>query len=125
MKTIAALVAAAALAAPAVAAAPAKVTYDDVVARGKPVSLSVTTRRPAAFRVLLRVSTQGRTQLFLLGKHAPRGGPLIDTKTTACEGAAGSFYCKGSYEALPPGTYTWRVVRVAGATEHLTLTIRW
>ena len=36
-----------------------------------------------------------------LGKHAPTGGPLIDTATTACDGAAGSFYCKGSYEPLP------------------------
>ena len=56
-------------------------------------------RKAAAFKVLLRTSTQGRTKLFLLGKHAPKGGALIDTKTYACDGAAGSFYCKGSYEA--------------------------
>ena len=83
--------------------------------------------RPAAFKVLLRTSTQGRTKLFLLGKHAPKGGALIDTKTYACDGAAGSFYCKGSYEPLPAGTYTFRVV-YAGTTSqpaNIELTVRW
>ena len=74
---------------------------------------------------MLRVSTQGRTQLFLTGKHAPKGGPLIDTKTYACEGAAGSFYCKAAYESLPAGTYIWKIVRVAGAKEPVTLTLKW
>lgn len=69
--------------------------------------------------------TQGRTQLFLTGKTAPKGGALIDTKTYACEGAAGSYYCKGSYEALRAGTYTWRIVRVSGPKESATLTVRW
>ena len=52
---------------------------------------------------------------------------MIDTKTYACDGAAGSFYCKGSYEALPAGTYTFKVV-FAGTTAqpaHLELTVRW
>ena len=118
------LAVAAALVAPAAAIA-ASVTYNDTVVKGKPVSVTVVAHRAASFRVVLRVSTQGRTQLFLTGKHAPRGGALIDTKTSACEGAAGSFYCKGSYEPLPAGTYTWRIVRVSGAKEPVTLTLRW
>jgi hypothetical protein len=125
MRTLLASVAiAAALSLPALAHA-AAVTYDDTLARGKPVSLTVTIHRPASFRVLLRVSTPGRTRLFLVGVHAPNGGPLIDTKTYACDGAAGSFYCKAAYEPLPAGTYTWRIVRVAGAKEPVTLTVKW
>ncbi|MEP6892496.1 MAG: hypothetical protein ABI927_01840 [Gaiellaceae bacterium] len=114
-----------ALAVAAVAMAAATVTYDDVVSVGKPVSITVRTYRPTAFKVLLRVQTIGRTQLFLTGKHAPKGGALIDTKTYACEGAAGSYYCKASYEELPAGTYTWRIVRVSGPKENTTLTVRW
>jgi len=109
----------------AVAMAASNVTYNDSVGVGKPVSLTVTTYRPTAFKVLLRVQTIGRTKLFLLGKHAPKGGALIDTKTYACDGAAGSYYCKASYEALPAGTYTWRIVRVSGPKEVTTLTVRW
>lgn len=108
-----------------VALAAASVTYNDVVRVGKPVSVTVRTYRPTAFKVLLRVQTQGRTRLFLTGTHAPTGGALIDTKTYACDGAAGSYYCKGSYEALPAGTYTWRIVRVSGPKENTTLTISW
>src|SRR6478672_5465590 len=125
MRTLlAGLVAAAALALPVLAIA-ANVTYNDTVVKGKPVSVTVTTHAPASFHVLLHVRTVGRTQLFLLGKHAPKGGPLIDTKTYACDGAAGSFYCKGSYQPLPAGTYTFRVV-FAGTTPqpaHLELTV--
>ena len=75
--------------------------------------MTIQTHRAAAFKVLLRVPTAGRAKLFLLGKTAPKGGALIDTKTYACDGAAGSFYCKGSYEPLPKGTYTWRVTWVS------------
>ena len=125
MRTLLAIVAlAVALTLPAVAIA-ASVTYNDTVVKGKPVSVTVTTHRSASFRVLLRVSTQGRTQLFLTGKRAPKGGALIDTKTYACEGAAGSFYCKAAYEPLPAGTYTWKIVRGAGAKEAVTLTLKW
>ena len=125
MRTLAATVAVAVvLIVPAVAIA-ASVSYSDTVVKGKPVSVTVTTHRAASFHVLLRVSTQGRTRLFLTGKHAPKGGPLIDTKTYACEGAAGSFYCKAAYEPLPAGTYTWKIVRVAGAKEPVTLTLKW
>lgn len=116
----------AALAVPALAATPASsIQYQDTVARGAPVAVTITTHRSAAFRVLLRVRTEGRTRLFLTGAHAPGGGPLIDTKTYACEGAAGSFYCKAAYEPLPAGTYTWKIVRVAGAREPVTLTVKW
>jgi hypothetical protein len=114
-----------ALVAAAVAFAAGKVAYSDSVSVGKPVSVTVKTYGPTAFKVLLHVSTQGRTKLFLTGAHAPAGGALIDTKTYACDGAAGSFYCKGSYDALPAGTYTWRIVRVSGPKENVTLTVRW
>jgi len=103
----------------------ARFSYDDAVRVGKPLAITVTVRRPASFRVVLRVSTRGRTQLLLTGKRAPKGGPLIDTATSACEGAAGSFYCSAAYEPLPPGTYTWTVRRVSGQPTPLALTIRW
>jgi hypothetical protein len=103
----------------------ASVSYTDTVVRGKPVSVTITTHRSASFSVLLRVATQGRTRLFLTGAYAPGGGPLIDTKTYNCEGAAGSFYCKAAYEPLPAGTYTWKIVRVAGPKENVTLTLKW
>jgi hypothetical protein len=87
--------------------------------------VTIVVRKAASFSVLLRTRTQGRTQLFLLGKSAPKGGALIDTATTACEGAAGSFYCRGSYEPLPSGTYTFRVVRRSGAGVNVELTVKW
>ena len=89
------------------------------------VQVTVVVRRSASFSILLRTRTQGRTQLFLLGKNAPKGGALMDTATTACEGAAGSFYCSGSYEPLPPGTYTFRVKRASGPGANVELTVRW
>ena len=100
---------------------------EDNVPSGKSSSVTLQTHRAAAFKVLLRTPTVGRAKLFLLGKTAPKGGPLIDTKTYACEGAAGSFYCKGSYEPLPKGTYTWRVswVGVPSKPAHVELTVRW
>jgi hypothetical protein len=115
----------------AVASGPAKIYFEDTVPSGSSSSVTVQTHRAAAFKVLLRVPTQGRAKLFLLGKTAPKGGPLIDTKTYACEGAAGSYYCKGSYERLPKGRYTWRITwtsivqtgpRMPGQVE---LTVRW
>src|SRR3954470_17445109 len=121
-----AVVALALLVFPAVAGA-AKIVYTDTLPKNGSRQITVKVAKPAAFKVLMRTSTQGRTKLFLLGAHAPKGGPLIDTKTYACDGAAGSFYCKGSYEALPAGTYTFKVV-FAGTTPqpaHLELTVRW
>src|ERR671937_357692 len=91
-----------------------KVFFEDAVPSGSSSSVAITTHRAASFKVLLRVPTAGRAKLFLLGKHAPKGGPLIQTSNTSanssgCQGAAGSFYCKASFEPLPKGTYTWRI----------------
>ena len=116
---------------PVAMAATGKLYFQDTIPSGKSTAVSVTTQKPAAFRVLLRVPTAGRAKLFLLGKNAPKGGPLIDTKTYACEGAAGSYYCKGSYEPLPKGTYTWRLTwtsvtkRGPKMPAHVELTVRW
>ena len=118
------LAGAVALALPGVASA-GSVHLEQHVFSGSSVQVTVVVRKPASFSVLLRTRTQGRTQLVLLGKHAPSGGPLIDTATTACEGAAGSFYCSGSYEPLPPGTYTFRVRRPSGGGTNIELTVRW
>jgi hypothetical protein len=109
------------------AATKGKVFVEDTIASGKSSSVTIQTQKRPAFRVLLRVPTQGRAKLFLLGKTAPKGGPLIDTKTFACEGAAGSFYCKAAYEPLSKGKYTWRLswVGVAKTPAHFELTVRW
>ncbi len=101
------------------------VTLQDSVPSGGSTTVSVTVRRPAAFRIVLRTAAQGRTRLFLLGRTAPRGGALVDTATSACERAAGSFLCRNSYEALPKGTYTFRIRRVSGPRTPVTLTVRW
>jgi hypothetical protein len=115
----------------AVASGPAKVFFEDTMPSGSSSSVTIQTHRAAAFKVLLRVPTTGRAKLSLLGKTAPKGGPLIDTKTYACDGAAGSFYCKGSYEPLPKGTYTWRITWLSTPKSgpkmpaHVELTVRW
>jgi len=116
-------------------AGPAKVFFEDTIPSGSSSSVTITTHRAAAFRVLLRVPTAGRARLYLLGKHAPKGGPLIKTSNTAqnsaCQGAAGSFYCRGSYEPLPKGTYTWRITWASTPGQgpkmpaHVELTVRW
>jgi hypothetical protein len=105
----------------------AKVYLEDTLPKTGTTQVTVTVHKAAAFKVLLRTSTQGRTRLYLLGKTAPKGGALIDTKTTHCDGAAGSFYCKGSYEALPAGTYTFRIVfnRSTPQPANIELTVRW
>jgi hypothetical protein len=121
---LAALAAALALVAPGVARA-GSVHLEQFVTSGSSVQVSVVVRKPAGFSILLRTRTVGRTQVLLLGKHAPKGGPLLDTKTTGCEGAAGSFYCQGSFEPLPPGTYTFRVLRRSGFSTNIELTVRW
>jgi len=118
------VVSALALAVPGVARA-GSVQLEQFVSTGGTVQVSVVVRKAASFSVLLRTRTIGRTQLFLIGKHAPRGGPLLDTATTRCDGAAGSYYCKGSFEPLPAGTYTFRVVRPSGFGTHIELTVRW
>ncbi len=111
----------------AFAAKKGKIYFQDQVPSGGSSSVTITTHHASAFSVLLRVPTTGRAKLFLLGKHAPTGGPLIDTKTYKCDGAAGSWYCKGSYEPLPRGTYTWKIgwVGKPKAAAHVELTVRW
>jgi hypothetical protein len=127
---VAAVAAALALPAVALAVSPAKIFFEDAVPSGGSSSVTIVTHRPAAFRVLLRVPTAGRAKLFLVGKHAPKGGPLIttsNTSPTSCDGAAGSFYCKASYEPLPRGTYTWRIAWAGKpkAPAHVEFTVRW
>jgi hypothetical protein len=116
---------AAALSAPAAALAKGKVAFEDTIPAGKSSSVTFTVHTAASFRVVLRVPTQGRARLFLTGRTAPRGGPLIDTKTHACEGAAGSFYCRSAFEPLPKGTYTWRIAWTGRKAAHVELTVRW
>ena len=118
------VVSALALAVPGAASA-GSVHLEQFVSTGGTVQVSVVVRKAASFSILLRTRTIGRTQLFLLGKRAPEGGPLMDTATMRCDGAAGSFYCKGSFEPLPPGTYIFRVVRPSGFGTHIELTVSW
>ncbi len=120
----AAVVSASALIVPAAAGA-GSVHLEQFVTTGSSVQVSFVVRKAASFSVLLRTRTIGRTQLFLIGKRAPNGGSLIDTATTACDGAAGSYYCKGSFEPLPPGTYTFRVRRPSGGGTNIELTVSW
>jgi len=116
---------AAALAASAGAAPTAKLAFADVVRPGKSLSLSLETRQATAFRVVLRVPTRGRAQLFLGGRRAPRGGPLIDTRTYRCKRAAGTAYCSAAYEPLPKGLYRWRVRWLGDEPARVALTVRW
>ena len=108
-------------------AAGGKVAFEDNVPSGKSSSVTIQTHKAASFSVSMRVPTAGRAKLFLLGKTAPKGGPLIDTKTFACQGAAGSFICKAAYEPLPKGRYTWKIAWVGTPKKpaHVELTVRW
>ena len=132
MRVFVLLAATVAVAVPATAATAAgKLYFEDTVPSATSSTVTVQTHRAAAFRVLLRVPTAGRAKLFLTGKHAPTSGALIDTKTYACDGAAGSYYCKGSYQPLPKGNYTWRISWVSTQQvgpkmpAHVELTVRW
>ena len=126
MRTLVLLAAAvAAFAIPATALAKGKLFFEDTVPAGKSSSVTITTHRTASFRVVLRVPTQGRAQLFLTGKVVRKGRLLIDVKKYGCEGAAGSSYCRGAYEPLPKGTYTWRIRWLAKMPAHVELTVRW
>ena len=115
----------AAVAIPASALAKGQLFFEDTVPAGKSSSVTITTHRTASFRVVLRVPTQGRAQLFLTGKAIGKSRLLIDVKTYGCEGAAGSSYCRGAYESLPKGTYTWRVRWLGKMPAHFELTVRW
>ena len=122
---LAAVVAAFVLPATALAVGKGKVFFEDTVPAGKSSSVTIRTHKAASFRVVLRVPTQGRGQLFLSGKFLHRSSPLMDTKTTDCEGAAGSLYCRAAYESLPKGTYTWRIRWLGKMSAHVELTVRW
>jgi hypothetical protein len=104
-----------------------KVAFEDTVPSGKSSSVTIQTHKAASFSVRMRVPTAGRARLFLLGNSAPKGGPLIDTKTFGCQGAAGSFICVTSYEPLPKGRYTWKIAWVGTLKKpaHVELTVRW
>jgi len=112
-------------------ATPSRVSFEGSVPSGSSSSVTIVTQRAASFRVLLRVPTAGRARLSLLGKHAPKGGPLIRTSNTAptsgCQGAAGSYYCRASFEPLPKGVYTWRLTwrGTPPSPAHVELTVRW
>jgi len=103
------------------------VAFEDTVPSGKASSVTIQTHKAASFSVRMRVPTAGRAKLFLLGTNAPKGGPLIDTKTFGCQGAAGSFFCSASYEPLPKGKYTWKIAWVGTPKKaaHVELTVRW
>jgi hypothetical protein len=113
----------------ALAAGPSKAYLEDTLPQSGASSITFATHRPASFRILLRVPTAGRAKLYLTGAQAPKGGPLLQTSNTSpnagCQGAAGSFYCRASYEPLPKGTYTWRIVWRGQQPAHVELTVRW
>jgi hypothetical protein len=120
-----AVVLVAALAVPASSLARGKASIEQTISPGASSAITVTVSAPASFSVVLRVPTQGRAKLLLLGKHAPRVGPLIDTKTHACQRAAGTRICRSAFEPLPKGTYTWRIVWSGPKVAHVALTVRW
>ena len=115
----------------ALASGPAKVYFEDTVPSGSSSSVTIQTHRAAAFKVLLRVPTAGRAKLFLLGKNAPKGGALIDTKTYACDGAAGLVLLQGVVRAAAEGdvhlAHHVGEHREAGPKmpAHVELTVRW
>ncbi len=115
----------AAVALPTSALAKGRVLFEGTIPAGETSVVSLTVHKAASFRVVLRVPTQGRAKLFLRGKAAPKVGPLIDTKTFACEGAAGSRYCRAAYEPLPSGRYTWRISWTGVKPAFVELTVRW
>ena len=69
-----AFVALAAVAFPAVAGA-GKVYLEDSMPKVSSTQVTIKVRKPAAFKVLMRTSTQGRTKLFLLGDARAEGRP--------------------------------------------------
>jgi len=125
VRALLALLACGLVLAPAAAGAGSRLLFEDTIAARSSTSVRITVPRAAAFRVVLRVPTRARAQLFLEGRTAPKGGPLIDTRTYGCEGAAGSLYCRGAYEALPRGAYTWRIRWLGRTSAHVELIVRW
>ena len=129
---IAALLAVGGTAVPVIAASAvsARLEYADVLPAAGSGQVTVKTQRAASFRVVLRVPTRGRARLYLLGAKAPKGGPLVDTKTgpynpAPCPRVSGAYVCRGAYEPLPKGTYTWRIVWSGAVKAPVELTVRW
>lgn len=110
----------------ATAFAASRLTFEDTLARNQSSSVTVTVHRKPAFRLKLKAPTAGRTRLYLTGRNAPAGGPILDTKTSDCSGAAGTFVCSSSLESLPKGTYKFRI-KFTGASgpANVRLTARW
>jgi hypothetical protein len=107
-------------------AQPGKLAFEDRIAPHATTSVTIVVHRAASFSVRFRVwPTNGRTRVYLTGATAPKGGPLLDTKGVGCDGAAGSWVCEGSYEPLPPGTYTFRIRHDASVVGHVELTVLW
>jgi hypothetical protein len=123
---VAAAAAAAALALPASALA-GTATLDRTLARGKGrhARVLVHLAQPAPFHVLLRLPTSSRFRLYVRNALAPEKLLLIDSATYGCEGAAGSFYCEGSYEALPAGNWYLSVWKLTKPRAHVRLEVSW
>jgi hypothetical protein len=102
-----------------------RITLEDVVPARSASTVAVTVRGAASFTVELRAPKQGRARLFLLGRTAPGGGPLIDTATAGCAARGTAVVCRGAYEPLPRGSYTFRIVRLSGPAGRVTLSVRW
>jgi len=115
----------------AVALAPSALAATKILDTTVPAAVSkktivtVTTRKPA-FGVTLRVGPGVVAQLYLKGKHAPKSSaPLIDTADGGCPTLGDEVVCRGSYEKLPAGRYTWKLVTTATAPAHVRLKIHW
>ncbi|MFN0155511.1 MAG: hypothetical protein ACKVUT_14145 [Gaiella sp.] len=106
-------------------AAAGRIVYTNVVPSQGAKEFTIRVHKPASFRIRLRVPTQGRARLYLLGATAPSGGPLIDTKTYDCEGTAGSFFCSGAFEPLPAGRYTFKLRWDGPQKASFELIVRW
>ena len=67
----------------------------------------------------------GRTQLRLLGAARAEGRPADRHEDLRHATAPrGRIYCQASFEPLPPGTYTFRIVRRSGFSTTVELTVR-
>lgn len=87
---------------------------------------SVTTKRPPSFHVVLRIRNDGTRAILSYRKSTWHNShKLIDTKTYACEGAAGSSYCEARYETVPRGTYFFTVRKLGRRSTHIDVTVAW
>jgi hypothetical protein len=87
---------------------------------------SVTSKRPPAFHVVLRIRNDGTRAILSYRKTTWRKNPvLIDTKTYGCDGAAGSSYCEARYEPVPKGKYVFTVRKLGRRPTHIDVTLNW